>query len=122
SGARLAVIQGTAGTGKSHTLAVVARAWEATNHRVLGASIAWKAANTLGQDLAIPSRSIDSWLAKIETGSAVLDSSTLLIVDEAGLMSSRQMQRLLTHVEAARASVLLVGDSRQLQPIGPGAA
>ena len=122
SGARLAVIQGTAGTGKSHTLAVVARAWDAANHRVLGASIAWKAANTLGQDLAIPSRSIDSWLAKIETGSAVLDSSTLLIVDEAGLMSSRQMQRLLTHVEAARASVLLVGDSRQLQPIGPGAA
>lgn len=122
SGARLAVIQGTAGTGKSHTLAVVARAWEAANHRVLGASIAWKAANALGNDLAIPSRSIDSWLAKIETGSAVLDSSTLLIVDEAGLMSSRQMQRLLAHVEEARASVLLVGDSRQLQPIGPGAA
>jgi len=122
SGARLAVIQGTAGTGKSHTLAVVARAWEAADHRVLGASIAWKAANTLGNDLAIPSRSIDSWLAKIETGSAVLDSSTLLIVDEAGLMSSRQMQRLLAHVENARASVLLVGDSRQLQPIGPGAA
>jgi Ti-type conjugative transfer relaxase TraA len=122
SGARLAVIQGTAGTGKSHTLAVVARAWEAANHRVLGASIAWKAANTLGNDLAIPSRSIDSWLAKIETGSAVLDSSTLLIVDEAGLMSSRQMQRLLAHVETAQASVLLVGDSRQLQPIGPGAA
>jgi len=122
SGARLAVIQGTAGTGKSHTLAVVARAWEAANHRVLGASIAWKAANTLGNDLAIPSRSIDSWLAKIKAGSAVLDSSTLLIVDEAGLMSSRQMQRLLAHVENARASVLLVGDSRQLQPIGPGAA
>jgi len=122
SGARLAVIQGTAGTGKSHTLAVVARTWEAANHRVLGASIAWKAANTLGNDLAVPSRSIDSWLTKIETGSAVLDSSTLLIVDEAGLMSSRQMQRLLAHVEEARASVLLVGDSRQLQPIGPGAA
>ncbi|CAM5466590.1 Conjugal transfer relaxase TraA OS=Afipia felis OX=1035 GN=NCTC12722_02394 PE=4 SV=1 [Afipia felis] len=122
SGARLAVILGTAGTGKSHTLAVVARAWEAANHRVLGASIAWKAANTLGNDLAIPSRSINSWLAKIETGSAVLDSSTLLIVDEAGLMSSRQMQRLLAHVENARASILLVGDSRQLQPIGPGAA
>lgn len=122
SGARLAVIQGTAGTGKSHTLAVVARAWESANHRVLGASVAWKAANSLGRDLDIPSRSIDSWLAKIENGGNVLDSSTLLIVDESGLMSSRQMQRLLAHIEAAQASVLLVGDSRQLQPIGPGAA
>lgn len=122
SGAHLAVIQGTAGTGKSHTLAVVARAWESANHRVLGASIAWKAANTLGRDLGVPARSIDSWLAKIENGSTVLNSSTLLIVDEAGLMSSHQMQRVLACIEAARASVLLVGDSRQLQPIGPGAA
>ncbi|NEW95679.1 hypothetical protein DY467_02705 [Rhodopseudomonas sp. BR0G17] len=122
SGARLGVIQGTAGTGKSHTLAVVARAWESANYRVLGASVAWKAANSLGRDLAIPSRSIDSWLAKIESGGKVLDSSTLLIVDESGLMSARQMQRLLAHIEAAQASILLVGDRRQLQPIGPGAA
>lgn len=122
SGARLAVVQGTAGTGKSHTLAVVARAWETAGYQVLGASIAWKAANSLGSDLGVPSRSIDSWLASIEHGSAVLGPASLLIVDEAGLMSSRQMERLLAHVEAARASVLLVGDERQLQPIGPGSA
>lgn len=122
SGARLAVVQGTAGTGKSHTLAVVARAWETAGCRVLGASIAWKAANSLGCDLGVPSRSIDSWLASFEHGSAELDPSTLLIVDEAGLLSSRQMGRLLAHIDAAQASVLLVGDDRQLRPIGPGAA
>lgn len=122
SGARLAIVQGTAGTGKSHTLAVVARAWETTGYQVLGASIAWKAANTLGCDLGVSSRSIDSWLASIEHGSVALGPATLLIVDEAGLLSSRQMERLLAHVETAQASVLLVGDDRQLQPIGPGSA
>ena len=50
----------------------------------------------------------------------MLDSKTVLIVDEAGLLSAREMRDLLEAVKAAGAKVILVGDRNQLQPIGAG--
>ena len=44
------------------------------------------------------------------------------MVDEAGLVGSRQMQRVVEHAEAAGAKVVMVGDPEQLQAIEAGAA
>ncbi len=46
----------------------------------------------------------------------------ILVIDEAGMVSSLQMARVLDAVEKAGAKVVLVGDAMQLQPIGAGAA
>ncbi|MCB4824552.1 AAA family ATPase [Roseicella sp. GB24] len=46
----------------------------------------------------------------------------MLVVDEAGMVGSRQMERVLTHAREAGAKVVLVGDPEQLQAIEAGAA
>ena len=44
------------------------------------------------------------------------------MVDEAGMVGSRAVSRVIAQADRAGAKVVLVGDPEQLQPIGPGAA
>lgn len=117
---RLAVIEGGAGTGKTTTLAEVAKAYQAEGLRVLGTATAWRAAKQLGEGCGIESRAADSWLAQRKTEHKAFDRKTVLIADEAGLLSSRQMRDLLREANEAGAKVILVGDRKQLQAIGAG--
>lgn len=122
----LSIIEGGPGVGKTTLLAPVAQVWQDHGWRVIGASTAWKIANQLHDDLGIESRAVDSWIARAEHDQKFLTDKTVLLVDEAGLMTSKQMDRLLVEVESARragrqVAVRLIGDRRQLQPIGgPG--
>ena len=50
----------------------------------------------------------------------VLDSRTVLVVDEAGMLGSRKLARLLDHAHHAGAKVVLVGDDKQLASIDAG--
>jgi ATP-dependent exoDNAse (exonuclease V) alpha subunit len=50
----------------------------------------------------------------------VLDAKTILVVDEAGMVGTRQMKALLDACKTAGAKLVLVGDARQLQPIEAG--
>jgi conjugative relaxase-like TrwC/TraI family protein len=50
----------------------------------------------------------------------VLDSRTVLVVDEAGMLGSRKLARLLDHAQEAAAKVVLVGDDKQLAAIEAG--
>ncbi|WP_058636029.1 MobF family relaxase [Aureimonas ureilytica] len=119
-------VEGAPGVGKTTLLAPVAKAWEASGWRVIGASTAWKIAHQLRDELGIEAKAIDSWLTGAEHGRAFLTDKTLLVIDEAGLITGRQMNRILAEVERAReagleVAVRMVGDRRQLQPIGgPG--
>ncbi|MBN9041756.1 MAG: relaxase domain-containing protein [Rhizobiales bacterium] len=117
SSAAIAVIQGAAGSGKSHLLASVVAAHMHAGRRVIGSATAWKIALEL-QVLGIESRATDSWLA--QTSKPFLDDNTVLIVDEAGLLSSRQMHAIIGKAVEASAKVILVGDRTQLQAIGAG--
>lgn len=122
----IVTIEGAPGVGKTTLLRPVAAAWEASGWRVIGASTAWKVAHQLEDELGIEARSIDSWLASAEHGRSFLSDRTVILVDESGLLTSQQMQRILAEVEQARdaglaVAVRMVGDRRQLQPIGgPG--
>ncbi|WP_419829841.1 MobF family relaxase [Methylobacterium sp.] len=126
SSAALQVIEGAPGVGKTHLLRPVSDRFSQAGWRVIGAATAWKVAHALRDDLGIEARAIDSWLAGAEHGRPFLTDKTVLVVDEAGLLSSRQLQRILSEVERARASghevaLRLVGDRKQLQAIGgPG--
>ena len=44
----------------------------------------------------------------------------VLILDEAGMIDTKSMARLLYHARRAQATVILVGDRKQLQPIAAG--
>jgi conjugative relaxase-like TrwC/TraI family protein len=50
----------------------------------------------------------------------VLDSRTVLVVDEAGMLGSRKLARLLDHAHHAGGKVVLVGDDKQLASIEAG--
>jgi conjugative relaxase-like TrwC/TraI family protein len=122
----ISIIEGAPGVGKTTLLAPVAEVWREAGWRVIGAATAWKVAHALRDDLKIEAKAVDSWLAGVEHDRPFLTDRTVLLVDEAGLIGGRAMRRILGEVERARAAglevaVRLVGDRKQLQPIGgPG--
>ena len=118
----LAVVVGYAGTGKSTMLGVARQAWEADGYRVRGAALSGIAAEGLEGGSGIPSRTLASLELAWRDGRDLLARGDVLVVDEAGLIGSRQMQRLLAQVHDAGAKVVLVGDAEQLQAIEAGAA
>jgi conjugative relaxase-like TrwC/TraI family protein len=117
---RLAVVAGAAGSGKTTTLSAIAQTYQQAEYRVIGSAVAWRAAQQLGEECGFESRALDSWLAKHHDGQGVFDRKTVLIVDEAGLLSTRQMHALLTAAQAKGSKIILAGDPRQLQAIGAG--
>ncbi|MEH7838453.1 Ti-type conjugative transfer relaxase TraA [Rhizobium laguerreae] len=118
----IAAIVGLAGAGKSTLLAAARVAWEHDGRRVIGAALAGKAAEGLEDSSGIRSRTLASWELIWANGHETLHRGDVVVVDEAGMVSSQQMARVLKLVEQAGAKVVLVGDAMQLQPIQAGAA
>lgn len=119
---QIAVVEGMAGTGKTRMLRAAREVWESSGYEVRGAALAGKAADGLEQDAGIRSQTVYSLLCQLDEGKTTLNRGTVLVVDEAGMVGSEHMNRLTAHVERAGAKVVLVGDSRQLQPIDAGGA
>jgi len=55
-----------------------------------------------------------------QQGERVLDSRTVLVVDEAGMLGSRKLARLLDYAAETRCKIVLVGDDKQLASIEAG--
>jgi conjugative relaxase-like TrwC/TraI family protein len=145
SGRRLVSILAPAGSGKSTALNAIARAIESmggdragVRYAVCGASVSWRASLDVGASVAVPSLAIDALLARIDRraaqGRPAFDRKTVLLVDESGLQSSIQLARLLELVDRGNevagnsggknnlSALVMVGDDRQLRPVGPGHA
>ena len=118
--AAIALVEGAPGSGKSTSLRPVVQQYQAGGYRVIAAATAWKIARGLGADLSIDSHAIAALIAKINQGERVLDSHTVLVVDEFGLLSAADTRTLLAAVSAAGAKLIVVGDREQLKPIGAG--
>ena len=118
----LSVIIGYAGTGKSAMLGVAKTAWEASGYQVRGAALSGMAAENLEAGAGIASRTLASIEHAWERGRDVLTSKDVFVIDEAGLIGSRQLERILGKAAVAGAKVVLVGDPEQLQAIEAGAA
>jgi Ti-type conjugative transfer relaxase TraA len=121
-GRDLSVVVGHAGTGKSAMLGVAREAWEAAGYEVRGAALSGIAAENLESGSGISSRTIASMEHSWEQGRDLLTSRDVLVIDEAGMVGTRQLERVLSHAADASAKVVLVGDTQQLQAIEAGAA
>lgn len=118
----LASVVGYAGTGKSAMLGVAREAWEREGYQVRGAALSGIAAENLEGGSGISSRTIASLEHGWAQGRDQLGPRDVLVVDEAGMIGTRQMERVLSHARDAGAKVVLVGDPEQLQAIEAGAA
>jgi Ti-type conjugative transfer relaxase TraA len=118
----LTVVVGYAGTGKSTMLGAARRAWEAEGYTVRGAALSGIAAEGLEGGSGITSRTIASWEHAWAQSKETLGPRDVLVMDEAGMVGSRQMERVLQAVRVSGAKLVLVGDYEQLQAIEAGAA
>lgn len=118
----LASVVGYAGSGKSAMLGVAREAWEQQGYTVRGAALSGIAAENLEGGSGIQSRTIASLEHAWGQGREQLGPKDVLVVDEAGMIGSRQMERVLSQARDAGAKVVMVGDPEQLQAIEAGAA
>jgi hypothetical protein len=118
----LSVVVGHAGTGKSAMLGVAREAWEAAGYEVRGVALSGIAAENLESGSGIASRTIASLEHGWGQGRDGLTARDVLVIDEAGMVGTRQLERVLSHATEAGAKVVLVGDPQQLQAIEAGAA
>jgi Ti-type conjugative transfer relaxase TraA len=118
----LALVVGYGGSGKSVMLGIARDAWERQGYRVRGASLSGIAAENLQNSSGIVSRTIASLEYQWKQDREQLGERDVLVIDEAGLTGTRQLERLLSTAHEAGAKVVLVGDPEQLQAIEAGAA
>lgn len=121
-GRDLGIVIGHAGTGKSAMLGVAREAWEAAGYRVRGAALSGIAAENLEGGSGIGSRTIASLEQGWAQGRDALSPRDILVIDEAGMVGTRQLERVLSQASEAGAKLVLVGDPQQLQSIEAGAA
>jgi Ti-type conjugative transfer relaxase TraA len=121
-GRDLGIVVGYAGTGKSAMLGLAREAWESAGYEVRGIALSGIAAQNLESGSGISSRTIASTEHGWQQGRDLLTTRDVLVIDEAGMVGTRQLERVLSHAAEAGAKVVLVGDPQQLQAIEAGAA
>lgn len=142
---RICLLAGYAGTAKTTTLQAVREAYEAEGYKVIGATLSGKAATELSNRAGIPSttvrmrelelnpslarqlkhhgrqfiRSMRRWkTSKLER--LVIDPKTVLVVDEASMIGTKDMVMLTKAVAKGGGKLILVGDPHQLPSIDAG--
>jgi conjugative relaxase-like TrwC/TraI family protein len=119
SGNGVDVIEALAGTGKTYTAGALHEVCERADYSVLGVAPSARAARELQEQAGIPARTLDSLLLAIEGGWQI-PTRSVLVIDEAGMASTRQTATLLEHAAARRAKVIAIGDSGQLPSVLAG--
>jgi AAA domain/TrwC relaxase len=119
-GQGVAVVVGRAGTGKTFALGMARHAWQLDGYRLLAAAPTGIATVSLQGEGFEDVATCDRLLLDLDKDQEQLDPRTVLVVDEAGMVGSRKLARLLEHAQQAQAKVVLVGDDRQLAPIDAG--
>jgi len=119
-GQGVALVVGRAGTGKTYALGIARHAWQLAGYRLLASAPTGIATMSLQGEGFEDVATCDRLLGDLDRGEEQLDARTVLVVDEAGMLGSRKLARLLDHAQHAQAKVVLVGDDRQLAAIDAG--
>lgn len=116
---RFVGVQGLAGTGKSHMLAKVKEAAESAGYTVKAVASYGKQIEAL-RELGMEARTVASVLEARQRDRFKLDAKTVLVIDEAGVVPSRIMERLMQMAEADGARIVMLGDTGQTKAIEAG--
>lgn len=120
---RAVVIVGPAGTGKTTTLKPAVEALHAGGRDVLGLAPTAVAAETLARDTGVAAENVAMFLTLHDSGNAdqvALRPGGTLIIDEAGMLGTDDLERVLRIAGDQQLRVALVGDGRQLFAVGRG--
>ena len=122
SGGRVAIIEGAAGSGKTTTLRPIADLYREHGQSIIATAVAWRTAVALGNDVDARPFCVDKLLRLAARGGIEIDGNTTIIVDEAGMLSTRQAHHILQLSERHGAKIVFAGDTQQQQPVeaGPG--
>ena len=123
SGRGVELVEGVAGSGKTTVMAAVRDAFETGGFVVIGTSTSGQAARTLGREAGLAqSRTLASLRWRIQHDRQRLTPGHVLVVDEAGMASDRDVAFLLDNARLGGAKVVMVGDDRQLGSVSVGGA
>ena len=111
------LIQGNAGVGKTYTMKALAETVE-DSQLIRGLATSAAAASVLQKESGIASQTLASYLL---TNNQQLPQQEVILVDEASMLSTGQMEKLLQKAVSLNNRVILVGDTKQLSAIGAGA-
>lgn len=117
------VVVGKAGTGKTFALDAARNAWESSGIPIVGCALSARAAKELEVGSGIESCTLAALMKDLDdSGAPGLEAGSVVVLDEAGMVGSRQLDALLNRAERAGAKVVLVGDDKQLPEISAGGA
>lgn len=117
------VLDGRAGTGKTTCARIVSDVWKSEKGgRVFGVATGWDQANKLSIDAGIEGFSLAKIRQQVDSGSMVLRSNDLIIVDESAMMTTNDIHWLMAKSREAGCKTLFQGDSRQQAAVGAGQA
>lgn len=124
SGRVVDVLVGPAGTGKTTAMSALLTAWHHDHGpgSVIGLAPSAAAAKVLADDLGISCDTTARWLTSHHHGHTQFTQGQLVIVDEASLASTMDLDRITAAVEQVGTKALLVGDPAQLQSVDAGGA
>lgn len=114
---------GAAGAGKTSSTRLAVNAIEASGGRVVGMAPTAAAAAVMREEMGIEADTVDKILSDWKNGAALnLQAGDVLLVDEAGMVSTPKFQQILQLAQARGALVRALGDYRQLSAVGSGGA
>ena len=114
---------GAAGAGKTSSTRLAVNAIEASGGRVVGMAPTAAAAAVMREEMGIEADTVDKILSDWKNGAALnLQAGDVLLVDEAGMVSTPKFQQILQLAQERGALVRALGDYRQLSAVGSGGA
>ena len=117
---QVALLVGPAGAGKSRSLGAAREAWDAAGYRPIGLAPSAIAARVLSDEAGLGSDTLARFLLDVENGRRSLGHRDVIVLDEATMTRTDDLDRLLTHTGQAGCKLVLVGDPHQLGAVGPG--
>lgn len=118
----MACVVGYAGSGKSYMLGAARKVWEKEGYNVVGMTLSGIAAENLEGDSGIKSYTVANRMVNWNNERERLQKNDIVVVDEAGMLGSRDLSKIIDEVTFADAKVVLIGDPQQLQAIEAGGA
>ncbi|NKU56529.1 AAA family ATPase [Rhodococcus hoagii] len=127
SGARVQLALAPAGTGKTSAMAAYARAWENSGGNVIGLAPTAAAAAALRKDLGATTDTMGKLIHTLKEQPFrkpewfdQIGPDTVVVVDEAGMASTADLDRVIEFVLERGGNVRLVGDDQQLASVSAG--